>query len=450
MKKFLIVALLLGVFLVGSAFAIRTITITAWTIGPDIPSVNRFNNLTAAASRLNLMLKTVGSDIRVKVKGFFDTVNWNDYLKKVVFGLQSGQPVDILCTGHDLIAGWAEAGYLIPLDKYIKEYWNSTYSAIIPSLWNAMKYKGKTYGIPQDTEARPVFVNKIALRKLGWTESQIDSLPQKVYDGQFTLSDLIQLAKEAQSKGYVEWGFYHRPVVGVDFFELLNDYGVKFYDPQQQKFIFSKSGMKKVLTFFYDLTNVWKITPTTLIGSPWNSVHKEVTAGKVFAFMGGTWNWAEWQKVWHKTNKELKNMFLPIPLPAVKKGGKPVTLSHPFAYMITKNSKHPEIAALIITLATAPDLNFKHDVASGHLPVAYTEMGYPEYTKNYIMVQGTKMLPFTSFVPNSPDFGYTTQYNAILFNAISAVESGESVDSAEKQMLSRLEGLYPGRVIVEK
>jgi len=449
-KKFLIVALLLGVLLIGSAFAIRTITITAWTVGPDIPSVNRFDNLTVAASRLNLMLETVGSDIRVKVKGFFDTVNWSDYLKKVVFGLQSGQPVDILCTGHDLIASWAKAGYLIPMDKYVKEYWNSTYSAIIPSLWKAMKYNGKIYGVPQDTEARPVFVNKIALRKLGWTESQIDALPQKVYDGQFTLSDLIQLGKEAQSKGYVEWGFYHRPVVGVDFFELLNDYGVKFYDSQQQKFIFDKAGMKKVLTFFYDLTNVWKVTPKTLTGSPWNSIHREVTSGKVFAFMGGTWNWAEWQKVWHKTNKELKNMFLPIPLPAVEKGGRPVTLSHPFAYMITKNSKHPAIAALIITLATAPDLNFKHDLASGHLPVAYTEMGYPEYTKNYIMVQGTKMLPFTSFVPNSPDFGYTTQYNAVLFNAISAVESGESVNSVTNQMLARLQGLYPGRVIVEK
>ncbi len=450
MKKFLIVVLMLGVLVMGSAFATKTITITAWTIGPDIPSVNRFNNLTAAASRLNLMLEAVGSDIRVKVDGFFDTVSWDDYFKKVVFGLQSGQPVDILTAGNDMIASWAQAGYIIPLDKYVNDYWESTYSAIIPSLWEAMKYDGKIYGIPQDTEARPVYVNKIALQKLGWTESQIDALPQEVYDGQFTLSDLIKLGEEAQSKGYVKWGFYHRPLVGVDFYELLNDYGVKFYDPQQQKFIFSKSGMEKVLTFFYNLTNVWKVTPKTLIGTPWNTFYKDVVSGNVFADMGGTWDWATWEQTWNKPNEELENMFLPIPLPAVEKGGKPVTLSHPMAYMIAKTSQHPAIAALLIALATAPDLNFKHDLASGHLPIEYTEMGYPEYTTNYIIVQGTRMLPFTSFVPNSPQLSYTTQYTGILFDAITAVESGQSVISAEDQMLARLQALYPGLVIVEK
>jgi len=456
MKKFMVLSvvvlmlfLAVGLSSFVNADTTKTITITAWTVGPDIPSSYRYENLTTAASRLNQMLESVGSDIRVKVTGYFDTVSWDDFLKKVVFGIQSGQPVDIICTGHDLVASWADAGYLLPLDTYVKQYWDQTYSQILPSLWPATQYDGKIYAIPQDTEARPLYVNIQALKKLGWTDEQINNLPNEIYNGDFTLNDLINLAIEAQQKGYVKWGFYHRPVVGVDFFELFNDYHVPYFDSKTDNFVFSQSGVKKVLTFFYNLTNVWKITPKTLIGSQWNDVYKQEWAGEIFAWMGGTWNWAEGQQVWGLTEQQEQNLYLPVPLPAVEKGGKPVTLSHPMVYVISKNSKNPALAFLLITLATAPDLNLRHDLNSGHLPIEYTELGMPAVANNYIMQMGAKMLAYTSFEPNSIYFGYTTQYNSVLFDAISAVESGQSVDAVESNFLARLKALYPGHVTVE-
>ncbi|MGC8638224.1 MAG: hypothetical protein ACP5UP_08405, partial [Athalassotoga sp.] len=55
-----------GIGSFASADVTKTVTITAWTVGPDIPSFYRYENLTTAASRLNQMLEAVGSDIRVR------------------------------------------------------------------------------------------------------------------------------------------------------------------------------------------------------------------------------------------------------------------------------------------------------------------------------------------------------------------------------------------------
>lgn len=160
MRKLLLVIILT----IGLLMFAEEITITAWTVGPDNPSYYRFDNLKTAAERLNKILKDLGVDLTIKVDGYFDTTDWSSFKQKVVFGIKSGQTVDIICSGHDDIGAWAKAGYIIPLDDYVKKYWDEEYYDFIPSLWEATKYKGKIYGIPQDTEARPFYINKQVLK----------------------------------------------------------------------------------------------------------------------------------------------------------------------------------------------------------------------------------------------------------------------------------------------
>ena len=432
--------LLIGLLAVLTVLAFtKEIVITAWTVGPDNPSFYRFDNLKIAAERLNKMLAAAGSDIRVKLEGFFDTTDWAEFKQRVLMGFQSKQPFDILCSGHDDIGAWANAGYIMPLDEFVKKYWDETYYDIIPSLWEAMKFKGKIYGIPQDTEARPFYINKIVLKKLGWSDEQINALPEKIAKGEFTLEDFVEVAKEAVSKGLVKWGMYHRPKKGIDYFQIFTSLGADFYDEENAKFVFSKSEMLRVYDFFYKITNVWKITPKNMIGTPWSSVHKDVTSGKVLAWMGGTWNWAEWKRDYGKSEEELEKMFLIAPFPKSKDYGRPNTLSHPLAYMIPAHSKNPELAFLIITLATAPELNMKHAVTSGHLPIRWQETVLPEYKKDFIMREGTKLLPFSGFIPNDDKFDL---FNTIIFEGIQMAEAGtpaaKVVDMVAKRLKSQL------------
>ncbi len=440
MKKLAVLLLIFGVII----FA-KDITITAWTVGPDNPSFYRFDNLKTAADRLNKMLEAAGADVRVKVDGFFDTTDWSEFKQKLLFGFQSKKKFDILCSGHDDIGAWAEAGYIMPLDDLVKKYWKETYYDIIPSLWESVKYKGKIYGIPQDTEARPFYINKQVLKKLGWSDAEINALPEKIAKGEFTLEDFVKVAREAMDKGLVKWGLFHRPKKGIDYFQVFTSFGADFYDEKQAKFVFNKEQMMRVYDFFYKLTNVWKITPNSMIGTPWSSIHKEVTSGNVLAWMGGTWNWAEWKRDYGKTEKELEDMFLIAPFPKSKNYGRPNTLSHPVVYMIPAHTKYPELAFLLITLATAPDLNMRHAVESGHLPIRWQETVLPEYHKDFIMQQGTKLLPYSGFIPNDSKFDL---FNTIIFEGIQWAEGGQDAKTVVNLVAMRLKSQLKDKVII--
>ena len=68
------------------------------------------------------------------------------------------------------------AGHVVELDPLLKKY-EAKFSDIIPTLWDSVKLTGKTYAIPQDTEARPVYYRKDLLAKMGWAKDKIDGLP---------------------------------------------------------------------------------------------------------------------------------------------------------------------------------------------------------------------------------------------------------------------------------
>jgi len=434
---------LLSVILLGSFMLASEITLTAWTVGPDNPSYYRFDNLKTAAERLNKILETLNVDLVVKIDGFFDTTDWSSFKQKVIFGIQAKQSVDIICSGHDDIGAWAKAGYILPLDDFVKKYWDETYYDFIASLWDSTKYKGKIYGIPQDTEARPFYINKKVLKKLGWTDEEISGLPSKIANGEFTLEDFIEVAKEAVKKGYVKWGIYHRPKQGIDYFQLMTSLGINYYDEENSLFVYDVKEMTRYFQLLYDLTNTYKIMPRNIIGTPWTSIHRDVTGGKVLAWMGGTWNWAEWKKDYGMTEEELEDTFIIAPVPKSRNGGKPNTLSHPIVYMIPSTSKNPELAFLIITLASAPELNMRHAIESGHLPIRWQQTALPEYNKEFIMQEGTKLLPFSDFVPNDDTFNL---FNQIIFEGMQMAESGMDPVKVAKDVARRLQSQLKDRV----
>src|SRR5437870_10546442 len=93
------------------AAAQQVVVIKAWTIGPDNPSVTRFNNLQTAAERLNADLRREGAGVEVKVEGFFDTTNWDSYLRRVLLASQTGDAPDIMQGNASLAATWSTAGF---------------------------------------------------------------------------------------------------------------------------------------------------------------------------------------------------------------------------------------------------------------------------------------------------------------------------------------------------
>ncbi len=429
---------------------IQTITLTAWTIGPDRPSFYRRDNLVDAVKRLNSLLEKEGSNIRVKLEATFDTGTWADYKQKFVLAASAGKAPDIILSGHEDVAPWGEAGYIIPLDDLIKKYKDTTdLKDVIPTLWKSVQYKEKTWAIPQDSEARPLYFRKDLLKKLGWTDKQINDLPKKIQSGEFTIYDMLQVAKTAQDKGIIEkgYGFWHRPRQGNDFYIYYYNFGGEMQDPKTGKLILVKDALKREYQFFADNIFKYRTAPEKFIGMEWRIWHETVVAGKVLFWQGGIWHWAEWQQVYKADPKDLENNVGYALVPSSDKGKPGITLTHPLAYMVTKNSKYPEIAFRLIALATNPVFDARHCVTSMHLPVLSSTRKQSTYLKNKFLRDVEYMLKFTTFIPNSPDFG---TYDTIVFKGLSAVANGDvKPEEAVEVVVRDLENALGDRVIIK-
>ena len=107
---------------------------------------------------------------------------------------------------------------------------------------------------------------------------------------------------------------------------------------------------------------------------------------------------------------------------AATKGGKSVTLTHPLAYMVSAESKHPDLAFKLISAITNDEANTRHAVGSTHLGILKSQATYAPYLEDRLLTEVLYMLEFTTFIPNNPNWGV---YNNTWFEGMQAVESGD-------------------------
>ncbi len=445
-------AMMVSIFSQGKPAEAKKILIRAWAVGPDDPSITRAQNLEAAGERLNRILADAGSGVSVEVEAEFNTEDWASFKQRNLLALQSADPEqipDILCTGHEMIAPYATAGFIRPLDDLIKEYWDMTYGDIVPSLWDSVRYKGKIWGIPQDTEARLFWYRKDVLRKMGWSEDDIDAIPKRVVDGEFTLDDLAHLAKKMQASGLVKWGIYHRPTPGTDWLQFIYAYGGELQDPSTGNLVVDKEAVLKMLDFIHKIANQLKVVPSGMTNVPWASIHTGFTKGEVGIFLtGGTWHWGEWRTKYRLSEDYLWENIGWAPIPAGFKGGRPVSVSHPLAYIIPARAENPGLGFLIVTLATSNDLNTRHAVQSAHLAVRDSQVAYRAYAESRALVEFTKLLPYSRFSPNHPKAPF---YWEAIHKGLSGVETGQLIPKrALDFILNRLKGQIGDELIVRQ
>ena len=425
---------------------VKVVKVTVWASGSPV-DVTRVDNIERAANILNRMFEAAGAPVRIEVeKQFFR----GDYMEKLTAAFAAGEAPDIIAMKN--LPVLADGGYVIALDDYVEKY-KDLLEDVYPVLWNAVKYKGKIWALPQDTEARPLYFRKDVLRQLGWSEEEIEALPEKIRNGEVTLLDLIEIAKEAMDKGLVQWGFYHRPNFGgTPFVILYYQYGGILQDPETGKLVLDKSAMLKMLELLYRMAQVDKVLPPTMIGTSWRQIHVDFVNGRVLFWFGGTWHWAEWQSVaYHEELGELpeeyewENIGFAL-VPAPEPGLKPMTLSSPYLYYVTAQAEEPEIAFLLITLATSAPIDAIHAVDSGHLPVRSTTVEQPYYKQSKFHREVAYMLEYTSFEPLHPKWG---TYKDAWITAITKVEKGEvTPEEALSEMIETLKAELGDELII--
>jgi inositol-phosphate transport system substrate-binding protein len=425
------------------------VRLRAWTMGPDAPSYYRRDNLVDAAAALNAELEAEGSDQRVVVEATFESGGqWADYLQKVTLAFESGQAPDIILAGHENMAPWASAGHVIALDDLLAED-PDAFGDVIDRLWDSTRLQGVTYAIPQDTEARPMYFRKDLLAELGWSQEDIDSLPDRVRNGEWTMEDLVATAAEAVEAGVVEEGkgWYHRPTRGHDHYMFYYANGGRMQDEESGDLVISRSALESHFQLHYDIVHTHRITPENFLGSDFRTWHETVTGGTVLFFNAGTWTWAEWIKVYEVPEEEQWENVGFMLIPAAEAGGQPVTLSHPLVYMISNGSPNQELAFRLLAHATTPELNSRHSVESAHLAILTTQVEDETYASDEFLTATSYMSEFTNFIPNHPMYGV---YDEVIFRFLSAVQADElSPADATEAAIQELQAQLGEDLIVE-
>jgi len=383
-----------------------------------------------------------------------DSAGWGDYKKKFTLAADAGEGPEIVLSGHEDVSVWANAGYIVDFEACKAKY--PEFADVIDSLWESCTWNGKVWAVPQDTEARPMFYNKAKLLELGWSQADVDALPEKIKTGEFTLDDLIATAKEAQDKGIIEpgYGYWHRPSKGGDFLQYYAAYGGRIYDEASDKLVISKGAL---LNFYKFQRRVVEegITPENFIGTESNIWHDTVSHGKALFWNGGVWNWSNWAKnfVAEQGGNDYLFSFIGYALqPSGIKGKPGVTLSHPLVYMITSpktsGTDYYDEACSLLAKTTTPEINTIHAVESTHLGILKSQAQDATYVKDKLLSETLYMLDYNFYQPNHTMY---TPWFDIVYDGMLKAENGEATpEQAAEDVVKLLQSEIGDFLIVEE
>jgi inositol-phosphate transport system substrate-binding protein len=108
--------------------------------------------------------------------------------------------------------------------------------------------------------------------------------------------------------------------------------------------------------------------------------------------------------------------------------------------VISAQTEHPDLALALIAKATTDEANTRHAINSTHLGILKSQASYEAYAKDAFLSDVLYMLDYTTFLPNSPNWG---PYSTITYEALAAVQSGdltaqEAVDLAVEGLQNEL------------
>lgn len=390
-------------------------------------------NLEKAAEKLNEELEAEGSPYRLEMQE--PVINQEDLNQYVVLSSQSGNAPDIIEIGYSNIGWLADGDYVLPLDEMKEE---EVFENLIDGYWETVTYNGQIWGVIQDTEARPVFFYKPHLKELGWTDEEIEELPSRVENGEFIMDDMIEVAKQAMDENIVNSGFLHNTGPrDVGAFYVNN--GVELYDKENEQYVFDR---ENIIQTFEEIKYMVDegVVPSSMMTYSVEDRLRELINGEALFVGGGIWEEERFKsnsfhnELGSVDDEWIKENIGVMLLPPVEEGGEPITMSHPYVYVITKDAEHPDLLKRLLVEVSKPEYQKAHAIPSSHIP--FTKEGQEITTESDWLNTVEYMIDYSVFVPNHPD---EPKFEKIRNDAVTNVQTGsmtpeEAADWMEQQM----------------
>ncbi|WIB59901.1 extracellular solute-binding protein [Curtobacterium sp. MCLR17_007] len=363
-----------------------------------------------AFQQLDAQMKTVKTEYEKANPGKKVTLvpiqaQGNDYYTKLaLMNKAAATAPDVMYEDTFLVKADAQAGYLLPLDKYTAKWkdWDQFYD-------NAKQagegVDGKTYGVPMGTDTRALWYNKDIFKKVGLP---VPWQPK-------TWDDVLAAAKTIKEKSpdTIPFNIYSGKAQGeastMQGFEMLlygaDGSGNTLY--KDKKWVTGSKQFQESLQFVKDVYQ-GGLGPTpqqaldtnvgTTIAQTW------LPKGQLAIDLDGSWQSGTWLKTgtapWSEWNDVMGQAAMPT-----QNGQAPGynSMSGGWTLAVGKNSKNPQAAFDFISTFLNKDGSLKYDTENSQIAVrkdvaedsAYTDAN-PTFKFFSGLVEHTNFRPATS------------------------------------------------------
>lgn len=383
-----------------------------------------------AAERLNQRYASEGKNIKIKFETDYQTIDNSEFHNNIVFAHKSGDAPDLFIADAD-VAGYVNAGCLLDISDVMSD-------AFVAGIFTPAMVDGKAYVMPFDLPLRVVYYSNKDLADIGWTQEEIDALPKKIENGEFTLEQFFELCKEVVDKGGAKYGLVHRPGAGSDFFDMLNALGGEYYD-ENGKLVFDEAAILRFMQMTYDNANVTNITPQNLNQLGWDTINKMVGSGEAFAYYGPMFSATYVAKAAGLTTEEFAQNETFALFPKSQYSEKPFAVAAPQMMGISADTKYPEICKEILKelAAGSSDYLAKHSDACFTLSSIKSENKSELIMSNPILKNVTYM---ADYAKSTPAIDGLSTLKSELFSQIVTLELGQTTpEEALKALKTQIE-----------
>jgi inositol-phosphate transport system substrate-binding protein len=221
---------------------------------------------------------------------------------------------------------------------------------------------------------------------------------------------------------------------------VFQSYGNGFVDPETGNLLLERDKLAKAFGWFERAVKE-NVIPANNTAMEFDALRKEFYTGNAAFWMYGIWDLGTYGFPTYGLPKEEAAFFKDwgwIAAPAVEKGGKPASLTHPIIYAVAADAADPELAVRLLGHASAVDLNTDHAVTTTHIGIKPEQLEDPRYKEAWPLAKATDLLKITKFLPNNSQFG---ELNSIIYSALQGVETGRlTAEQAAEFVIDEAEG----------
>jgi len=361
--------------------------------------------------------ETKNSGIKIEMQ----QVPFSDAQNKYKVAAQAGNAPDVFRAEIAWTPEYAAMGLLLPVDNFLSAEDRADY---LPAPMKYNIYNGKTWGVPQVTDALALLYNKRMFKEAG-----IEAPPQ-------TMDEFVAIAKKLTNPAKGQYGFVLRGD-SYWFQPFLWAFGGGLIDENKNIFINTPAAVEG-LKFMIDLRDRYQVVPKDIdYANDYVNMMTGFKEGKFAMIFNGPWATSD---ILGGKEFQDKANFGVAPIPKGPKGqGSPVGGHN---YVISANTKNAEAAWKFITHINSKENQAKFAVRNNLLPTRRSAYEDPAVKANEILQGFKAQMEVATNRPVIPEGGaiytdFTPNIQAALSKKLKPEEALANIEAAWQKLLKK-------------